>query len=417
MGQLVPFQQANVTVPSHIAKFLNDHSNIDPKFTVPQLSFRGKVWRIVLEGEETTVTKDEEPVSTVRVVVLDHNKARSRSYYEGAYEEGKAQMPACWSSDGVKPDDSVAEPQGKTCATCPQSVKGSKISANGKEMTACSQYKRVVVVPHNDLTFSPLLLRIPQTSMWDGKNDENEAKGWYAWDQYLDMLRARGAVHTSIVITKIKFDSRTAYPKLLFSAHDYLSAADLATVSKMLNTPPVTDLLVAPESNVAKRVDKSNGADDEPASKKAKAAAPPPEDDDDEPAPPKRKAKVAPPEDDDDEPAPAKKSKPAEDEFDDDEPTPPKKKAAPPPDEDDDDEPAPPKRKAKAAAEDEDDDAEPDPPKRKAKAAAPAAEAPAPKKKAAPPADDDDDEPAPKKKAAGKPANAGLGELMDEWDV
>ena len=405
MANLVPFQQQNVAVPSHIAKFLADHSNIDPKATVPQLSFRGKVWRIVLDGEETTVTKDEEPVSTVRVVVLDHNKSRSRSYYEGAYEEGKAAMPACWSSDGEKPDKGVAEPQGKTCATCPQSVKGSKITPNGKEVTACSQYKRVVVVPHNDLTFTPLLLRIPQTSMWDKHNDENEAKGWYAWDQYLDMLRARGAVHTSIVITKIKFDARTAYPKLLFAAHDYLSAADLATVSEMLGTEAVTDLLKAPEINVAKRkepdssteTDDDGDADPVPARGK-KAAAPPPPDDDETPAPPPARGKKAaappPPDDDgegfDDDPAPAAPP-----------PARGKKAAAPPPPDDDDgDADPPPARGKKAAAPpppvDDDGDADPIPARGKKAATPPAATG---------------------KKGAGKPANSGLGSLMDEWEV
>lgn len=388
MGAVVPFQQQNMPVPAHIAKFLNEHSNIDPKDTVPQLSFRGKVWRIVLDGEETTVTKDEEPISTVRVVVLDHNKARSRSFYEGAYEEGKAQMPRCWSSDGVAPDESVKEPIATACSKCPNAVKGSKISANGKEMTACSQYKRVAVIPHNDLTFSPLLLRIPQTSMWDKNNDENEAKGWYAWDQYLDMLRTRGAVHTSIVITKIKFDSRTAYPKLLFAAHDYLAPADLAAVGKLLGTAPVTDLLKAPENKLAKRTEPAAAADDEP----APAAAKP--------------AKAAPPDDDDEG-------------FDDD-PAPAKAKAVPAPD-DDEEQPAP-KRKPKAAAPppDDDEDEEPDPPKRKPKAAAPAAEAaPVKKPKAAvaAAADDEDEEPAPKKKANGKAAGAGLDELMDDWEV
>ena len=397
MGQVVPFMQANVVVPAHIQKFLNDNANIDPKDTVPQLSFRGKVWRIVLNGEENVVQREGEPVSIVRVIVLDHNKARSRSYYEGAYEEGKAQMPACWSSDGVAPDASVKEPQSKSCASCPMAAKGSKITPNGKEVTACSTYKRVAVIPSNDLKFPPLLLRIPQTSMWDKNNEENEAKGWFAWDQYIDMLRKRGVAHTAVVITKIKFDARTAYPKLLFAAHDFVTGEDMPEVMKLLGTEPVAALLKAPEIDVAKRTDKDADSNDEdkPAAaaptKPTKAAKADDDEDDGEVAPPAKAAKPA-------------KAAPADDDdgdYDDD-PRPTKAaKAAPAPAEDDDEEEAPPpKRNAKA------DKAEK--PKKAAKAAPP-------------PADDDDedaDEPKPKAaKANGNGKSSGLGDLMDEWDV
>ena len=396
MGQVVPFMQANVAVPAHIQKFLNDNANIDPKETVPQLSFRGKVWRIVLNGEENVVQREGEPVSIVRVIVLDHNKARSRSYYEGAYEEGKAQMPACWSSDGVAPDASVKEPKSKACASCPMAAKGSKITPNGKEVTACSSYKRVAVIPSSDLKFPPLLLRIPQTSMWDKNNEENEAKGWFAWDQYIDMLRKRGVQHTAVVVTKIKFDSRTAYPKLLFSAHDFVTGEDMPEVKMLLGPEPAPSLLKAPEIDVAKRATKSEDADaDEDAD--APAAAP---------AKPAKAAKpAANDEDDEDEPKPAKAASTDEDDEDDydDDPKPAKAaKAAAPADDDDDDEEAPPKRNAKA------DKAEK--PKKAAKAA-----------KAAPaPSEDDDeaDEPKPKAaKANGNGKSSGLGDLMDEWDV
>ena len=382
MANVVPFQQQNVALPAHIAKFLADNSNIDPKQNIPQLSFRGKVWRIVLDGEETTVTKDEEPVSTIRVVVIDHNKARSRSYYEGAYEEGKATMPACFSIDGVVPDDAVESPQAETCANCPQSVKGSKITPTGKEVTACSSYKRAVVVPHADLSFTPLLLRIPQTSMWDKHNEENEAKGWYAWDQYLDMLRQRGAAHTSVVLTKIKFDARVAYPKLLFAAHDFVSGEDLATVSKLFDTPEVNDLLKAPETSAASRAPKDAPAVAAPKAKgKGKQAAPPPPDDDDDEA---------------DDEAEATGTNGEEEGFDDDPPAAPpapatgkgKRRAAPPPPE----------------PEEDDGDGEVALPTRGKPARGKPTAAPTPA--------------AATGKGKGKPpANSGLGSLMNEWEV
>lgn len=226
---IIPFSSSGNDVPAHIAALFGEDGNIAPRISIDQLSYRGKVWRRIVDGEETQLTRtnsdgDAEPVPIVSVVVLDHNKGRSRAFYEGAYEEGKNASPTCYSGDGTTPDASVKEPCAKTCATCPNSVKGSKITENGKQSTLCSPFKRVAIVPAAGLGAHPvMLLRLAQTSVWDKDNGENEAKGWYAWDQYLDMLRARGAKHTAAVETKVKFDLRMAYPKLLFSASRWLN--------------------------------------------------------------------------------------------------------------------------------------------------------------------------------------------------
>lgn len=205
-------------MPAHLAD-LNEAGNIAARDQINQLSFRGKVWRVKLDGKEDVVKNSEgDPVQSVQVIILDYNKARSRSYYAGGFEEGKTAPPTCWSKDGVAPDASVKEKQHATCAGCPQSVKGSKITESGKEVTACAQFKRMVVVPSTDPGFAPLVVKIPQTSMWDKDNSENEAKGFYAFDQFMDMLKRKGVNHTASVITKIKFDARTSYPKLVFGA-------------------------------------------------------------------------------------------------------------------------------------------------------------------------------------------------------
>jgi hypothetical protein len=238
----------NAPLPAYLAD-LNAVGNIVERETVPQLSFRGKVWRVVVKGEEKIVTKpDGEPAQSVGVVILEYNKARSRAYFEGAYEEGKSAKPVCWSHDGIVPHETVADKQSPTCASCQWSVKGSRISESKKELTACAQFKRVAVVPIQDTKFTPLLLKIPQTSMWDPEGDEYAAQGFYAYDQYMDFLKRRNVNHTASVVTKVKFDARTAYPKLLFAAAAYLPEANrpdiieqLANVdelNKLLNVDP-----------------------------------------------------------------------------------------------------------------------------------------------------------------------------------
>ena len=341
---MTKFEQA--PLPAHIAAAeAAVGRNIDPRNTTPQLSFRGKVWRTVIEGDETPMTNSEgDPISSVNVVILNFSKARSRTYFEGAFEEGKSQAPVCWSTDGVTPDNDVKNKQSATCATCKWSVKGSKTGDTGKLLTACAVNKRVVVVPTADVHFTPMLLKVPQTSMWDGKNEENEKKGFYAFDQYIDMLRKRGCNHSGFVSTRIKYDPRMAYPKLLFSASRWLEESEIAEVTPLFKSEAVIALLTAPEGVTAPPVNDGDD-DDAPAPKAVKApkaapAADPDDDDDDVPAPKAVKAVKAPkaapaadPDDDDDDddvpPPKAKVAKPVDDDDDDDAPMPPPPKVKP----------------------------------------------------------------------------------------
>jgi hypothetical protein len=408
MGTSVALPFAQLPVPAHIQQAIDAGvENIGDKNTVNQLSFRGKVWRQVIDGEEQAlVNKDDEPVSTVHVVVLNHNKARSRSFYEGAYEEGKSKPPACWSNDGEVPDSDVKEPVSPSCASCPNAVKGSKITPNGKETTACSVYKRLAVVPLSNLECPPLLLRLAQTSMWDKNNEENEKKGYYAWDQYLDMLRNRGAKHTGYVATKIRFDSRMAYPKLVFAASRWLSDEELETVKPLFESAETLALLNASEIAAATRkpATKADDTDDEEAppaakpGKPKKAALPPveePEAEDEEeaaPPPPPKKGtkKAAPPPVEEEEPE-------AEDEEEAAPPPPPKKgakKAAPPPVEEDEPE-----------VEDDEEAAPPPPPKKGSKGVDMAAvKARVPERVVV------------GKAAPAKKGNDGLADLVEEFD-
>lgn len=305
-NEVVPFGKGSV-VPAYAAKFFEKHENIREKVTVNQLSYRGKVWRIVIDGVEKPLMKDDEPVSTVHVVVLAQQEGRSRAYYEGAYVAGKNTPPVCSSMDGKVPDSIITEPKSKSCQTCKFSEKGSKITPAGKQASLCSVFKRIVVVPLADIESEPLLLRMAQTSIWDKNNEEGEAKGFYGWDQYQDMLRTHGVRHTAAVATKIRFDPRMEYPKLVFGTSRWLVEDEQREAAGMADDPRVSNLLIAHETAVAARKEE---ADDEeeaqsPKAKPAEEDAPPPKkakpaDDDDDVPPPKKKAKA------DDEEPPAK---------------------------------------------------------------------------------------------------------------
>jgi hypothetical protein len=240
--QVVSFAEA--AVPSYFAGTSPEESNISPEESIPALSFRGKVWRLAKDGEEITImNKDQEPSSMVSVVILDYIKPRSRVFYEGVYVAGENKAPNCSSLDGKTPDADIATPVSKFCATCPHAVKGSKITPAGKATTACGMTKRIAIVPVSQPDSIPYLLRLAPTSIWDKDNKEGEAAGWYAWDQYTAMLAGKGCTNTAQVVTKMKFDHRAEYPKLLFSASRWLTPEEWAVMQVKWKAPEVKELL------------------------------------------------------------------------------------------------------------------------------------------------------------------------------
>ena len=410
------FQGAKL--PAHIKGF--DEANITNRGGVNQLSIMGKVWRTIIGGKDTALTKtdsdgDSVPVSIVRFIVLQHNQARSRSYFESDFDPKKPMPPTCWSNDGVTPADEVpeAQKQSRKCAKCKQSIKGSKITENGKESVACAQFKRVAIIADAATkpdasdeireAFPPMLLKLPQTSLWDKNADAQAEKGWYAWDQYLDFLRQNNVKHTGLVVTKAKFDPEHAFPKVLFKADSFVEADQLAIIRPMFTDEEIAKLLDAPENipttaaakESAEDTDAADDDDDVAPVRPSRAKKGGDEDADDAPAPKaKKKVVVAVDDDDDDAPAPKKvKHEVIDDDADD----------APAADDDDDDGLPPPKPKAKkvvVADDDDDADAVTRPRTAKEKAAdAAAVKARVPERKKAVSINDDEDEPAPKAKA------------------
>lgn len=239
MSDLIPFDGGKA--PAHISNMFGAApANITANAGIPSITFRGKVWRIHKDGDTMELLDDEgNPRPSLEVIIINQNPNRSRSYFDKQWEGGATQPPRCTSYDGVTPDSFVTNPVSGSCATCPMSVKGSKISETGSQTTACSVSKLLAVVPAHDPEFTALQIRLPITSIFDGDNKDNEAKGWFAWDQYVKMLVSRGVSHTAAVITKIRFDSKESYPKLLFNASNWLDDARAQKILPRLTSPEV----------------------------------------------------------------------------------------------------------------------------------------------------------------------------------
>lgn len=234
------------SLPAYLAEALGDlGTNIPDRQTVPSLSYEGKTWTVVKDGNKTKLqTKNADgdlvPVPVMRAVILNFNANRGRAYYPGTYNPSQTAQPDCWSADGKTPDESCNKKQHATCNGCPMSVKGSKVQ-DGKEMVACSSHRMIAVAPPD---FDPLIgvlrLKIAVTSDYDKEIVEH---GWFAFRQYVDFLKSRGVTHTALVVTKIKFDPNTAYPKLLFALDRVLTPTEIAKVKQALADPQVSDLL------------------------------------------------------------------------------------------------------------------------------------------------------------------------------
>jgi len=243
-------------LPAHLQDMFGDESNIEAGAKINALSIRGKVFRIVYEGEEKAITKyneetgDREPVSTVNVIVLNQGPFGARVLHTGNYSADNNEGPKCFSLDGKTPDPAASEPQARTCAECPHAVKGSKVTPNGTLTTACSLQRRLAVVPAHKPDFAPLLLRLAATSAYD-PDTKGAENGWMAWRQYLDFLNARGVRHTAQLVTKLRFDPNAEHPKLLFKPERFLDEDEAKIVAKNMKSEPVAEMLFAKEGAVA----------------------------------------------------------------------------------------------------------------------------------------------------------------------
>lgn len=170
-----------------------------------RISIRGGVYRMLVNGEELMVNEER----AMNVVVVASSPV-GRTFYEGTYDENAAaKPPACWSSDGSKPNADVKEPQASTCMSCPQNIKG---SGQG-DSRACRYSQRLAVVLEGDLSGDVYQLQLPATSIF-GSADQGQKMPMQAYARFL----AQYKIPVGAVVTEMRFDTSSATPKLTFSA-------------------------------------------------------------------------------------------------------------------------------------------------------------------------------------------------------
>lgn len=178
-----------------------------------RISIEGGVWRLLVNGKE--IAQKEE--RNLNVVIVAAAPKVSRTFYAGVYKKGQSTAPDCWSNNGDYPDSSVKEPQAKSCATCPQNVKG---SGQG-EGRACRFSQRLAVVLDNDIGGDVFQITLPSTSIFG----EGESGKW-PLQMYAKMIGGKGVPITAVV-TEMRFDTASSTPKITFKPVRFLEANEI----------------------------------------------------------------------------------------------------------------------------------------------------------------------------------------------
>lgn len=174
-----------------------------------RISIKGGVFRLIASGKEVARIEDR----FLDVVIVAAAAHIGRTMYDAAFDENVSAPPVCWSADGDKPDASVVNKPAASCATCPNNVKG---SGNG-ESRACRYSQRIAVVLANDVAGDVLQLTLPATSIFGKAEGENRAL-----QEYARFMAAQGN-DVGQVVTRMRFDTDAAVPKLFFKAMRWLT--------------------------------------------------------------------------------------------------------------------------------------------------------------------------------------------------
>lgn len=228
----------------------------------PVISYRGKVWRVKVSGDEQVyVDEDGDAIQNIEVVLVKSNPKLSKTYYKGKYSEGDNSKPQCWSSDGVKPDADVPNPVNSLCDSCPMNVWGSRTTDEGKKTKACQDVRRCAVIFRHELEAvaegekeideAPvMLLRIPPASL-------NPLK------DYAERILAPKGAAPYMLITKIGFETDASFPKLRFKGSRWLSEEEFGAVEELRDSEVVRRILSTSAEHVTEG---STDEDDEESS-------------------------------------------------------------------------------------------------------------------------------------------------------
>ena len=229
MSNIVPISSQ---VPAHLANRVGASSALASSLAgglatgadYPRISIKGSRFRIVDSGTETVLNDP-----TLAVVIVGANPNLSKAFYAAAWNpDAEATAPDCFSLDGVRPDPASSQPQNDLCASCPQNAWGSKKTAQGADIKACADKKRLAIVAADDPEGPIYLLEVTPAAL----------KGL---NQYQRELAMHGVV-PEIAKTIVSFDTKASFPKIQFGFGGFLTEETQGAVDKLFGTPKVLEI-------------------------------------------------------------------------------------------------------------------------------------------------------------------------------
>jgi hypothetical protein len=244
MSNISIFQQQSTAVAgrevSELSKALADSGGGS---TTRRITMAKGVFRRIVNGKEAGRVKD----GFLNAIIINALPKVSRQFYASSYDPDAAPtLPDCWSNLGDVPDAKASNPQGASCATCPQNIEGSGNNGKGR---ACRFNRRIAVVLENDMSGDIYQFSIPAKSLF-GKGVGNT----HPFESYIKFLPANGESIDRIV-TQISFDENETADVLKFTPVRHLTEEEIDVVEVAQQSPDckrVIQLTVAQQDGVAK---------------------------------------------------------------------------------------------------------------------------------------------------------------------
>lgn len=201
--------------------------------TGKRISIKGGVFRLIDGGKEIAAIDERH----LDVIIIKAAPEVSRQFYAAAYNADTVSAPDCTSNDGKTPDASSKNKQAETCMACPQNQAG---SGQGNSR-ACRYLQRMAVVLANDIEGSVMQLTLPATSIF-GK-EQGDKRALQAYARYL--AAQNPPVNPEQIVTRMKFDTTSEAPKLLFAATRWLTDDEYEAVQTQAETDDAKKAIAA----------------------------------------------------------------------------------------------------------------------------------------------------------------------------
>lgn len=246
--------------PSDLPAFLQEATG---RSTLEDQQVGGSVDRITQSDGFVVVERGgvrNNPSLNIDVVILDampRGREPYRAFYAGAWKEGDASAPDCYSSDGKTPSPHAASPQCASCDMCPKNLPGSGLNGEGR---ACGFFKHVAVAIYPELD-TVYRLKVASRSLFSKDiNGIPSPLGGRAWgfSNYAKLLQQMKAPWEG-VITRVSLPKGPTYG-FFFTPMEYIADAEqykkvialrdnAAVMDDILSVDLAGSVVVSPNTN------------------------------------------------------------------------------------------------------------------------------------------------------------------------